>query len=163
MPKEHPIEIFMPPNMLKAKMGGSVVGLDMAALKRAELAMDDLKSEFASWMNDDVTRLTKCRDQYVARPNDETKGDLYRASHDMKGQAVTFEFPYAARIASSLCKMLDMPLAPPANLVDAHVDAIRIVVLRDIKDTNDPVSIALAKELEDRVVELAATAASAAA
>ena len=40
MTKAHPIELFMPPNMLKAKVGGSIAGLDMSAVKRAEAAMD---------------------------------------------------------------------------------------------------------------------------
>jgi chemotaxis protein histidine kinase CheA len=156
MAKQQPIEIFMPPNMLKAKMGGSVGGLDMAAVKRAEQAMENLKTEFTDWMNSDVERLGQCRNAYAAKANDETKGDLYRASHDVKGQAVTFEFPFAARIASSLCRMLDANGMAPLKLVDAHVDAIRVVVLRNIKDPHDPVSITLAKELEDRVAELLA-------
>jgi chemotaxis protein histidine kinase CheA len=156
MTRQQPIEIFMPPNMLKAKMGGSIVGLDMAAVKRAEMAMEDLKSEFVNWMNADVERLAKCRNAYAAKPDDENKGDLYRASHDVKGQAVTFEFPFAARIASSLCRMLDAHGAAPLKLVDAHVDAIHVVVRRNIKDASDPVSIALAKELEERVSELLA-------
>lgn len=160
MAKEQPIEIFMPPNMLKAKMGGTFVGLDQAAIRRAEAAMEELKAEFTDWMNADVERLAKCRDTYAAAMSDETKGDLYRASHDVKGQAVTFEFPFAARIASSLCKMLDAPGPAPLKLVDAHVDAIRIVVARNMKDTTDPVSIALAKELEDRVAEMLAAAAA---
>jgi hypothetical protein len=156
MPKQQPIEIFMPPNMLKAKMGGRAIGLDMAAVKRAEMAMEDLKAEFAGWMNADVERLGQCRNAYAAKPDVETKGDLYRASHDVKGQAVTFEFPFAARIAASLCKMLDTHGPAPLKLVDAHVDAIRVVVSRNIKDPHDPVSIALAKELETRVAELLA-------
>jgi chemotaxis protein histidine kinase CheA len=158
MAKQLPIEIFMPPNMLKAKMGGTFMGLDMAAVKRAEAAMEELKVEFTNWMNADVERLARCRNTYAAKLNDETKGDLYRASHDVKGQAVTFEFPFAARIASSLCKMLDAPGNAPLKLVDAHVDAIRIVVARNMKDMGDPVSIALAKELEQRVAETLAAA-----
>ena len=35
MSRQQPIELFMPPNMLKAKVGGSFVGLDMAAINRA--------------------------------------------------------------------------------------------------------------------------------
>ena len=36
MAREQPIELFMPPNMLKAKVGGGTFsGLDMAAIKRA--------------------------------------------------------------------------------------------------------------------------------
>lgn len=157
MPKEHPIEIFMPPNMLKAKIGGTFIGLDMAAVKRAEAAMEELKSEFADWMNADVERLAVSRNAYAADANEQTKGNLYRASHDLKGQARTFEFPFAARIASSLCKMLDATATnAPLKLVDAHVDAIRIVVARNMKDANDPISLALAGELEQQVAELAA-------
>ena len=43
MKREEPIELFMPPNMLKAKMGSGHGGVDMAALKRAEAAMEELK------------------------------------------------------------------------------------------------------------------------
>lgn len=157
MPKQQPIEIFMPPNMLKAKIGGTFVGLDMAAIKRGEAAMEELKSEFTDWMNADVERLGQCRDAYAAKPDDDSRGHLYRASHDLKGQARTFEFPFAARIASSLCKMLDAGTAP-LKLVDAHVDAIRIVVARNMKHADDPVSLALASELEQQVAELAAAA-----
>ena len=39
MAKEQPIEIFMPPNVLKAKVGGTGV-LDLGAIKRAEAAID---------------------------------------------------------------------------------------------------------------------------
>ncbi|HEY1836758.1 MAG: hypothetical protein WBQ17_01250 [Rhizomicrobium sp.] len=158
MAKQPPIEIFMPPNTLKAKMGVAGSSLDLAAIKRGELAMEELKAEFASWMNSDVERLGQCRDAYAARPDEETKGDLYRAAHDVKGQAVTFEFPFATRVASSLCKMLDSHALAPLKLVDAHVDAIRVIVARNMKDTNDPVSVALAKELEDRVKEMLSAA-----
>ena len=42
MAREQPIELFMPPNMLKAKVGGGgFSGLDMAAIKRAEAAMEE--------------------------------------------------------------------------------------------------------------------------
>jgi len=31
--RQQPIELFMPPNMLKAKVGGGLGGIDMAAMK----------------------------------------------------------------------------------------------------------------------------------
>ena len=43
MANKQPIELFMPPNMLKAKVGGGLGGVDMAAMKRAEQAMDELQ------------------------------------------------------------------------------------------------------------------------
>ena len=35
MARKQPIELFMPPNMLKAKVGGGLGGPDMAAIQRA--------------------------------------------------------------------------------------------------------------------------------
>ncbi|MBV8977749.1 MAG: Hpt domain-containing protein [Alphaproteobacteria bacterium] len=165
MPKEHPIEIFMPPNMLKAKVGGSVAGLDLGAIKRAEAAMDALKTDFAQWIADDVERLGKARDGFAATRSAETREALFRAAHDLKGQGATFEFPLIARMAASLSKLVDAlqePAALPLNLVDAHVDAIRIVFRDKIHDTSNRMAIVLAEELEARVVETLEIAARAA-
>src|ERR1700744_5763248 len=54
------IEVFMPPNVLKAKMG-NFSGIDMSAIKRAETAMESLKENFAEWAEDDVRRLAEAR------------------------------------------------------------------------------------------------------
>ena len=159
MKKDKPADIFMPPNLLKAKLGGTIGGLDMAALKRAEKAMTDMKAEFSDWMAKDVDRLVQCRDKYAAAPCADSAGDLYRAGHDLKGQAQTFDYPFAGRIASSLCKLMDglgeMHLVP-LSLVDAHVNAIRIVVRDKIMKDADNTALALAEELEKQVGEILA-------
>jgi chemotaxis protein histidine kinase CheA len=152
MAKELPIEIFMPPNMLKAKVGGAGVGLDMGAVKRAEMAVENLKTEFHDWINDDVAKLVAARDEYQAQRNDETFGKFYRAAHDLKGQALTFEHPFVARVSSSLCKLLDGK-EPPMGLVSAHVETARLLVRQNIKDKADPTTTAVAMELEARVSE----------
>jgi chemotaxis protein histidine kinase CheA len=154
--KQLPIEIFMPPNMLKAKVGGSGVGLDMGAVKRAEMAMENLKTEFGDWINDDVANLIAASDGYKADQNDENHGRLYRAAHDLKGQALTFEHPFVARVASSLCKLLDGAAPYPLALIVAHVESVRLLVRQNIKDRADPATTALAKELEARVAEVLA-------
>ena len=64
MAREQPFELFMPPNILKAKVGGnSFNGLDMAAIQRAETALEELKSEFAGWAADDVKKLEAARER----------------------------------------------------------------------------------------------------
>ncbi|HEY2071756.1 MAG TPA: hypothetical protein VGG48_19505 [Rhizomicrobium sp.] len=151
MAKQQPIEIFMPPNILKAKVGGAVGGLDMAAIKRAEMAINTLKVEFNDWINSDVDRLVECRGHYAASRDAEHQGDLYRASHDLRGQALTFGFPIAARVATSLCKLLDGEARASLALIDAHVDAIRVIVKKNVKSNDDRVANILACELENRV------------
>jgi chemotaxis protein histidine kinase CheA len=154
--KEHPIELFMPPNMLKAKVGSSIGGVDMAAMKRAEAAVDVLKVEFVEWVGQDVDRLIACRDGFAKAPDKTTCNALFRAGLDIKGQATTFEFPLVARVASSLCKLIEAakgPEAVPLGLVDAHVAAIRIIFRDKIKDTANKMASELAAELEARVTE----------
>ena len=152
MGKQQPIEIFTPPNLLKAKVGGSLVGLDMGAVMRAEKAFEQLQSEFTDWINDDLERLVKSRTAFASAPSPETQDAFYRASHDMRGQALTFGFPLAARIASSLCKLLEAGSARGmVPLIDAHVHAIRVIIRDKLKANANEVAEQLAKELEAQV------------
>jgi chemotaxis protein histidine kinase CheA len=156
MAKQLPIEIFMPPNMLKAKVGGSMPGIDAAMLKRAEAAMEELKSEFTNWIASDVNNLVEARDRFAALNDAESRGNLFRASHDLKGGAQTYEYPLIARMAASLCKLIDSMEgtdAVPLALVDGHVDAIRALFRDGIKDASNRVAIMLTEELESRVTE----------
>jgi chemotaxis protein histidine kinase CheA len=153
MANKQPIEIFMPPNILKAKVGGSG-GLDASAIQRAEAAIDELKVEFADWIIEDVNRLIETRDAYEGQMNNDRLGNLYRAAHDLKGQATTFDFPLVARVASSLCKLTDdasTGIELPFALIDAHVDAIKVIVRDGIKDPTNQVASILAVELERQV------------
>lgn len=152
MSQEQPIEVFMPPNILKAKVGSG--GLDPSAIKRAEQALEDLKGEFAGWMVKDVNRLSQMRNAYEAQRDHAGLSNLYRAAHDLKGQAATFDFPLVARVASSLCKLTDESDhggVLPMPLIDAHVDAIKIIVRDGIKDASNGMASVLARELERQV------------
>src|SRR5258708_4951494 len=135
---QRPIEIFMPPNMLKAKVGGTGAGLDMAAVKRAEQAMTELKTEFSAWINTDVEKLLACRAASAKSRTKEACGNLYRAGLDLRGEALTLEYPLAARVAASLCRLLETgDAAGSLPLVDAHVAAIRIIVRDGVKNAVD--------------------------
>lgn len=154
MGKQNPIEIFTPPNLLKAKVGGTVVGLDMSAVARAEKAFEKLQSEFADWIKEDVDRLCDARKAFVGAPDDTTQAALHRAAHDLRGQALTFGYPLAARIAVSLCKLLEAVEADArVPLAEAHVDAIRIIVRDKLKGDANATAERLAAELETRVSE----------
>jgi chemotaxis protein histidine kinase CheA len=160
MARQQPIELFMPPNVLKAKVGSSGGGapvLDLAAIQRAEAAMENLRGEFASWAADDVEKLMAARAQFAKTPNPASRAGLLRAAHDMKGQAATFDYPMIARVAGSLSKLIgelpesrDLPLA----LVDAHVSAIHVIYRDKVMDASNKVALALSVELEKQVEAL---------
>jgi len=161
--RKHPIEIFMPPNILKAKVGGTVAGIDMAAIKRAEAAVETLKTDFQNWIGDDVEKLAATRDAFAQKPDVTARDALFRGSHDLKGQGQTFGFPFVARVAASLCHLLEGVeiAAIPIALLDAHVDAIRVCMRDQIKGDSDRIATMLAGELEARVQELIAPKAAA--
>jgi chemotaxis protein histidine kinase CheA len=155
MTKKHPIEIFMPPNILKAKIGGTFSRIDATVVKRAEKAMADLKTEFGEWISADIAALGEAYEQFKSAPESEDSRDiLYRASHDLRGQARTFEFPLVGHVATSLCKLLDgYHSAGAMTLIDAHVSAIRVIVRQNLKDPNDKMAGVLIAELQARVNE----------
>lgn len=161
MARKQPIELFMPPNMLKAKVGGGTGGPDMAAMSRAEAAMEDLQSEFSDWIAQDVKTLTAARARYAATPDGEARAALLRAAHDIKGQAPTYNYPLIARVAASLSRLIgELPPAAaiPLTLIDAHVTAIQVIHKNAMKDSGNKTAQTLCAELDARVDDVLAGA-----
>ncbi len=154
MARQQPIELFMPPNMLKAKVGSSPGGLDLAAIKRAESAMEGLKGEFGGMAGDAVAALTASSRAYAAAPSAEGRSALLRAAHDIKGLAATFDFPLMGRVAASLSRLLhEAPetAALPMKLVEAHVAGVQVIHRQAITSAGDKPTLALLAELETQV------------
>src|SRR3981081_385077 len=99
---------------------------------RAEKALAGLSGEFKDWMAIEADRLSAAhaailRDGFT----DDTREELFRAAHDIKGDAATFGFPSAGAAAESLCRIIEH--APdldqvPANLIGHHINAIQAIV-----------------------------------
>jgi chemotaxis protein histidine kinase CheA len=150
-------EVLHPPHLLVKALSttGRAATMDLGAIARAEQALAALAVEFSAWMKNEIKVLDKARD--IVRQcgkTQETLAALFRAAHDIKGEAATFGYPIAGQIAASLCRLLD-ELADrehvPLLLVDKHVDAIRAIVREDIKGEGDPTACALVQHLEDLV------------
>jgi HPt (histidine-containing phosphotransfer) domain-containing protein len=99
---------------------------------RAEAALADLSGEFKDWMQAEADRLAAAHTAILKNGfSEDANGELFRAAHDIKGDAATFGFPAAATTAESLCRIIEH--APnlekvPAELIVHHVNAIQAIV-----------------------------------
>ncbi|EGP06837.1 Hpt domain-containing protein [Bradyrhizobiaceae bacterium SG-6C] len=98
---------------------------------RAEKALAGLSGEFDDWMRIECDRLSNA---HAAMQRDglnaENREELFRAAHDIKGDAATFGYPTAAAAAESLCRIIEH--APdlaqvPGDLILHHVNAIQAI------------------------------------
>jgi len=56
---------------------------------------------------------------------------LFRAAHDIKGEAATFGFPLIEPVAASLCRLIEHSpdlARVPHTVIDQHVDGIIAIV-----------------------------------
>jgi HPt (histidine-containing phosphotransfer) domain-containing protein len=145
-------EVITPPDRLRS----AVVRLADATddpVARAEAALAELADEFTDWMHAECERLEAAR-QDVKRDgfNKTTHDALFRAAHDIKGEAATFGYPAVDVVAASLCRLLEhtpdisrIPLA----LVEQHVDAVRAMVREQGRSDLAGVANALTRRLRE--------------
>jgi len=142
-------EIITPPHKLRKSIGAGDASDDPIA--RAEAALSQLSNEFGRWMESECDRLDAAR-QDVKRQGFTAKSQdaLFRAAHDIKGEAATFGYPAAAGVAESLCRLIEhAPNAThiPIMLVDQHVDAVRAIFREYSRADHAEIAQALAQRL----------------
>jgi len=118
---------------------------------RAEQALADLSGEFKQWMSIEADRLVAAhaavlKDGFTPASSEE----LFRAAHDIKGDAATFGYPSAAAAADSLCRIIEH--APdldhvPAELITHHINAIQAIVHEHTKLDTVSTAQALSRQL----------------
>ena len=118
---------------------------------RAEQALADLSGEFKQWMIVETDRLVAAhaavlKGGFTVAASEE----LFRAAHDIKGDAATFGYPSAAAAADSLCRIIEH--APeldqvPAELIVHHINAIQAIVHEHTKLDTVSTAQALSRQL----------------
>lgn len=127
------------------------IELDLEAIARAEAALAALSEEFTDWMKEDCDRLDAARLRVHQKGlASEARDELFRAAHDIKGQAATFGYPLAAEAADSLCRLL-LNAADPARiplvLIDQHVYGVRAIVRENAREEDNAIARALVQSL----------------
>jgi HPt (histidine-containing phosphotransfer) domain-containing protein len=146
-------EVIVPPNKLKKAVQkikpGEKVPFD--PVERAEAALAELAADFSIWMDHESARLDAARNAVKASGiTPGNKDVLFRAAHDIKGQAATFGYPLVAPVADSLCRLIEHTpdiAQLPLRLVDQHVDAVRAIIHKNTRGDVGKYASELAEKL----------------
>jgi HPt (histidine-containing phosphotransfer) domain-containing protein len=118
---------------------------------RAEQALAGLSSEFRDWMLAEADRLSAAHAAILKNGfTDEAAEEMFRAAHDIKGDAATFGYPSAAVAAESLCRIIEhapeLEKVPP-ELIKHHINAIQAIVHNHTRLDSTKVATELGRKL----------------
>lgn len=147
-----------PPNTLQKKVR-KLTGRDakIDPIAKAEQAVERLSINFADWMDKEVERLMDIwQTNKSAGFSAEARGALYRAAHDLRGEASTLGFPSVGQIAGTFCDILDAKKDKPVpdDFLEKYITAIRAIARETKADEENSVAAALAEELSRTGAEM---------
>jgi chemotaxis protein histidine kinase CheA len=145
-------EIITPPNELRKAIAPAGPD-DDDPVARAEAALVQLSSEFGGWMQAECERIETARQSIkLLGMTEHSHNALFRAAHDIKGEAATFGYPEVVGVADSLCRILEHTpdiARIPVVLLDQHVDAVRAMTRETARADKTEVAGALTRRLRE--------------
>jgi chemotaxis protein histidine kinase CheA len=145
-------EVITPPNALRKAVAPTTES-DDDPIARADAALAQLSSEFPNWMLAECERIETARLAIkLSGMSDHTHSALFRAAHDVKGEAATFGYPEVVGVADSLCRLLEHTpeiARIPLVLVDQHVDAVRAMTRENARADRAEVAGELVRRLRE--------------
>jgi hypothetical protein len=129
-----------------------------AVLARAQAAVADLAKNY---IPNTLVDLDRCAAQLKsAHDTPDRRADaikeLHNTAHNVKGQGSSFGYPLVTRIAHSLCNLVRQEREfsdGDLGVIQAHLDALRLILIKDIKGDGGEVGAKLAARLENMVVK----------
>lgn len=132
-------EIIRPPQTIQSKVEkGGPGAVDLAALERAEDVIESLADDYLEWVAEDLQALEKAFEALKSGDGSDKKrlNAVFEISHDMKGQGGSFGFDLVTSIGDHLCRLVEKfdKVGPrEIDMVRVHIDALRVVVKKQLK------------------------------
>lgn len=148
-------QVVNPPNRLRPKVSGSGP-ISPEMLARAKEAVASLAPQFAELLAKDVEKICDLYAEGLADParRFEIAKAIFEVTHDLRGQAGTFDFPLITRVGSSLCRFIEgLTECGEAcfDVVGLHVEALKAVLRNGIHGDGGPLGREMADGLETAV------------
>lgn len=147
-------EIIDPPQTLKNKVKlGGPNAINPEVLQRAEAVISNMAGEYLQWVEKDLVNIQTAWDGLKASPTGarEHLEHIYQVSHDIKGQGGSFGYHLMTVIGDKLCRFTEkLEQAGPleTEVIRLHIDAMRVVIGKRIKDTGGAVGAQLLAGLD---------------
>jgi HPt (histidine-containing phosphotransfer) domain-containing protein len=140
-------ELIELPNTLKEKVGSG--GFDPIALRRADVAVEEMAPEYEARLQAEVSALDEAF-RAMRRAGAFDVDRLFAAAHSLRGEAGTFGYPLVSAIGNTLARYLDQRPALDAaacEIVESHINALRAVVGRKVKGDGGEIGAQLVQGL----------------
>ena len=143
------VQIIKPLNtLMKAKTGKGRVTPDAQAIERAEAAIKTIGEDFANWAQNDIDELDKALAAARTYPDrqEDYVAEIFRRAMELKGQGGSFGYDLISQVGDSFKQFTDSRSeANPrdVDIIAAHVDAMRRVLVDDIKGDGGEVGRAI--------------------
>ena len=135
------LEFITPPHPLKSKVPDGAAGVvDNEVIERAQHAIDNMTDEYLEWVQKDIAQIESALDDVKANTGDRSEKlqDIFKVSHDIKGQGGSFGYDLMTIIGNQICRLIEAADPQDRNLVeviDVHVGAMKLIVSTKLKKT----------------------------
>ncbi|MEG6509867.1 Hpt domain-containing protein [Methyloligella sp. 2.7D] len=127
-----------------------------AAIERAKAAVEALSPAFKAWLAEEVEALQlACEAAEAEDFSLQSRQGIFLSAHTLKGQAPTLGYPEVAKLAASLCRLLNywLPEDGFKQLATAHVKAIAEAAQDASGGNRDQIAESL-KDLREQTADL---------
>ncbi|MBI1777237.1 MAG: Hpt domain-containing protein [Proteobacteria bacterium] len=152
------VEVIHPPNKLRARVGPGTKGMDPQLLAKAEEAVVKVQNsiDFAAQVAPDLAKIATAL-QHISKREEQQKHleAMFQVVHDLRGGGTSFGYPLVTQIGSLLCKYIEHREDADDGEIDvirAHVDALRAVVLSKLKGDGGAIGQEIVKGLHKIVL-----------
>lgn len=112
-----------------------------------DAAMSLMGSEISDWLDGTINDIQESLLGHIAAGGKPPR-TLMHMLQELRGQAGSMGFPLASRASSALYKLLEAGHAGPADILVAHIEALRAIVSDRAKGLENDLAVALVEALE---------------
>jgi CheY-like chemotaxis protein len=152
---------FRPANKLRDKLGPNalrgLVDFDPLIIQAAEMRIQELVGDYSIWVGKYLDSMTESF-HALSEGHDDPKPhfrNINHIAHELRGQGGVFDYPLITAFGKTLYEATtDAGAEVTQNrlkLIEAHIDALRLVFGKHIKGNGGEVGLALMKDIERAV------------